>query len=285
MAVDITELIRERLGTFSKGQVKIAEALLNDYDKTAYLTAANLGQSVGVSESTVVRFATELGFPGYPEFRRALQESVRRRLTSSQRIEVTNARMGGGDLFHKVMLGEIEKIKRTLDTIDRTAFDRGAELVSQAKHIYVMGVRSSSALASLMHYNLSMICHNVRLIQPTGFSDVTEQVLEIGAGDVLIAISFPRYSARVERAVGVAKAAGASVIALTDSELSPIAQGADCLLAAQSDMVSFVDSLTAPVALMNAFLAVLADKSPKEAKERLDRLEHIWDEHHVYDKR
>ncbi len=285
MKTDISELIRENMPSFSKGQRRIADAILRDYDKTAYMTAAKLGQTVGVSESTVVRFANELGFEGYPEFQHAVQEMVRAKLTPNQRIEVTSARIGGGDLFSKVMNGEIEKIKYTMETLDRTAFEAAVDAITHAKNIYIMGVGSSSALASFLHINLTMICSNVHLVQLTGAGEMFEQILDIGKDDVMIAISFPRYSSRVRRAVKYAKANGAAVIALTDSQLSPIAEGADCLLAAQSDMVSFVDSLIAPLAVINALIAAVASKKPDEVRARLDRLERIWDEYDVYTKR
>lgn len=285
MKTDISELIRENMPSFSKGQRRIADAILRDYDKTAYMTAAKLGQTVGVSESTVVRFANELGFEGYPEFQHAVQEMVRAKLTPNQRIEVTSARIGGGDLFSKLMNGEIEKIKYTMETLDRTAFEAAVDAITHAGNIYIMGVGSSSALASFLHINLTMICSNVHLVQLTGAGEMFEQILDIGKDDVMIAISFPRYSSRVRRAVKYAKANGAAVIALTDSQLSPIAEGADYLLAAQSDMVSFVDSLIAPLAVINALIAAVASKKPDEVRARLDRLERIWDEYDVYTKR
>ncbi len=285
MATDITELIREKMPTFSKGQRHIANAILQDYDKTAYMTAAKLGETANVSESTVVRFANELGFRGYPEFQFALQELVRTKLTPNQRIEVSSARIGSGDLLTKVMTAEIDRIKYTLETLDRTAFNNAVDAISSAKRIYIIGVRSSSTLANFLHFNLSMICDNVRLIQPTSSSEMFEQILDIDKGDVMIAISFPRYSTKIAKAVKYAKASGAELIAITDSRLSPIAEGADYFLAAQTDMVSFVDSLIAPLTLINALLAAVAGKKPEEVKQRFDKLEHIWDDYDVYAKR
>ncbi len=285
MAADISELIRENMHTFSKGQRRIADAILNDYDKTAYMTAAKLGEAANVSESTVVRFAIELGFSGYPEFQHAVQEMVRTRLTPNQRIEVSSARIGGGDLLAKVMSAEMDRIRATMERLDRNAFDRAVDAINSAKRIYIIGVRSSSTLANFLHFNLSMICDNVRLIQPTSSSEMFEQILDIGEGDVMIAISFPRYSTKIAKAVKYAKASGAELIAITDSRLSPIAEGADYFLAAQTDMVSFVDSLIAPLALINALLAAVASKKPEEVKQRFDKLEHIWDDYDVYAKR
>ncbi len=285
MATDISELIRSRMHTFSKGQRRIAEAILNDYDKTAYMTAAKLGETAHVSESTVVRFAIELGFSGYPEFQHAVQEMVRTKLTPNQRIEVSSARIGGGDLLGKVMTAEIERIRATMERLDRDAFNSAVDAIVAAKRVYIIGVRSSSTLANFMHFNLSMICDNVRLIQPTSSSEMFEQILDIGEGDVMVAISFPRYSTKIAKAVKYAKASGAQLIAITDSHLSPIAEGADFFLSAQTDMVSFVDSLIAPLSLINALLAAVAGKKPEEVKQRFDKLEHIWDDYDVYAKR
>jgi len=285
MAADICELIQEKMPTFSKGQRRIAHAILSDYDKTAFMTAAKLGQSVGVSESTVVRFATELGFAGYPEFQRAVQELIRGRLTPIQRIQITNARIGDGDLLAKVMGGDIDKIRRTLETIDRDAFDRTVNRILSAKRVFIIGVRSSYSLASFLHFNLSMILDNVHLIQPTSTSEVFEQILDISEGDALIALSFPRYSTKIIKAVRYAKANGAAIISLTDSQLSPIAENADCLLTAESDMVSFVDSLIAPFSIINAILAAITYRCPMEIQRRFERLEGIWDQYGVYAKR
>ena len=285
MAVDIYSLIREKMPSLSKGQRRIATAILEDYDKTAYMTAAKLGQAVGVSESTVVRFATELGFEGYPEFQHAVQEMVRTKLTPNQRIEVSSARIGRANMFVSVMENEIARIRYTAENMDPVAFSSAVEAINDARRIYIMGVRSTSSLASFLHLNLSMICKDVCLVHSRSSSEIFEQILDIQKGDVLIAISFPRYSARVEKAARYAKSQGATVIALTDSHLSPIASPADHLLEAQSDMVSFVDSLVAPFAVANALLAAVASKRPDAVKERLECLERIWDEYDVYTKR
>ena len=285
MAIDIYALIQEQMPTFSKGQKRIATALLEGYDKTAYMTAAKLGQTVGVSESTVVRFATELGFEGYPEFQHALQEYVRTRLTPNQRIEVSSARMGSENLFARVIESEIARLRYTAEKMDGAAFQGAVDAINGAKRVYIMGVRSTSSVASFLHLNLSMICEQVCLVHSRSSSEIFEQIMGIGEGDVLIAISFPRYSARVEKAAKFAKSKGATVIALTDSHISPIAAPADFLLEAQSDMVSYVDSLVAPLAVVNALLAAVASKRPDTVRERLETLERIWDEYDVYTKR
>ncbi len=284
MKRDLLKIIEAKMPTFSKGQKLIAKYVLENYDKAAYMTASRLGNEVKVSESTVVRFADELGFTGYPEFQHSLQEIVRTKLTSFQRIEVTNNLIGGGDILTKVLLSDAEKIKSTLEGIDRTTFDAAVDSVISAKKIYIMGVRSSSSLAGFLGYNLRMIFDNVCLVQTTSGSEMFEEIMSIGKDDVMIAISFPRYSKRIINAVDFAKNAGADVISITDSELSPIAKGADQVLVAESDMVSFVDSLVAPMSIINAIIVAVARKKQDELTVRLRQLEEIWDEYDVYDK-
>ena len=276
--------IEERMLTLSKGQKRISNYILANYDKAAYMTAAKLGAIVQVSESTVVRFAIEMGFSGYPEFQHSLQELVRTRLTSLQRMAVTNDLIGDGDLLSKVLISDMEKIRRTLEEIDRDAFAAAVDKIVNARHIYIMGVRSSASLAGFLNYNLRMIFDDVRLVQTTSGSEVFEQMMNIGAGDVMIAVSFPRYSKRIIHAVNFAKSAGADVIALTDSAASPIAATADQLLVAKSDMVSFVDSLAAPLSIINAMVVAVSMKKKEDVTVRLHQLERIWDEYDVYDK-
>lgn len=272
------------MSTFSKGQRLISRYILENYDKAAYMTAAKLGSIVGVSESTVVRFAIELGFAGYPELQHSLKELVRTRLTSFQRMEVTNNLIGDGDILGKVLVSDTEKIRRTLEEIDRGAFSAAVDNIVSAKNVYIIGVRSSSFLAGFLNHNLRMIFDNVKFVQTTSGSEMFEQIMSIGEGDVMIAISFPRYSKRIINAVDFAKNAGADVIALTDSEMSPIALSASQLLIAKSDMVSFVDSLSAPLSVINAIIVAVSMKKQEELNVRLRRLEQIWDEYDVYDK-
>ena len=276
--------IEDRMLTFSKGQKRISNYILANYDKAAYMTAAKLGAIVQVSESTVVRYAIEMGFSGYPEFQHALQELVRTRLTSLQRMAVTSDLIGDGDLLSKVLISDMEKIRKTLEGIDREVFSAAVEAIIRARHIYIMGVRSSASLAGFLNYNLRMIFDDVKFVQTTSGSEVFEQIMNIGKDDVMIAISFPRYSKRIIHAVDFAKSAGADVIALTDSQTSPIAASADQLLVAKSDMVSFVDSLAAPLSIINAMLVAVSMKKQEELTVRLHQLERIWDEYDVYDK-
>ena len=276
--------IEERMPTFSKGQKLISRYILENYDKAAYMTASKLGKLVEVSESTVVRFAIELGFAGYPEFQHALQEMVRTRLTSFERMEVTNNLIGDGDVLSKVLLGDMEKIRGTLGEIDQNAFRDAVEHIVRAKNIYILGVRASSSLAGFLAHGLQMIFDNVKLVQTTSGSEMFEQIMSIGKEDVMIAISFPRYSKRIIHAVDFAHHAGADVIALTDSMASPIAVGANQILTAKSDMASFADSLVAPLSIINAIIVAVSREKRDDLRIRLRQLEEIWDEYDVYDK-
>ncbi len=284
MNKNLLRTIEIRMPTFSRGQKLIANYILDHYDKAAYMTASKLGSLVKVSESTVVRFAIELGFEGYPEFQHALQEIVRTRLTSFQRMEVTNNLIGDGDVLSKVLMADADKIRHTLEGIDRDAFAGAVENIVSAREIYIIGVRSSSSLAGFLNYNLRMIFDNVKFVQTTSGSEMFEQIMSIGKKDVMIAISFPRYSKRIINAVDFAKNSGADVITITDSKMSPIAPQANQLLIAQSDMASFVDSLVAPLSIINAIIVAVARKKQDELAIRLRQLEEIWDEYDVYDK-
>lgn len=284
MPNDLLRQMEEGMSSFSKGQRQIATYIIDHYEKAAYMTASRLGEATGVSESTVVRFAIELGFEGYPEFQRAMQAIIRNRLTSFQRIEVTNHLIGDGDVLDKILYADAEKIKQTAESIDRDAFDRAVDALISARNIYILGVRSSASLADFLGAGLLRVSDNVKLIRSTSGSEVFEQMLDIGEQDVLVAISFPRYSKRVVTAVEFAHRAGANVVSLTDSARAPIAAQADQLLLAQSDVAAFVDSLVAPLSIINALLVAISRKKQGELTERLRRLEHIWDEYEVYDK-
>ena len=284
MQHNLLKKIEIGMNSFSKGQKAIAASILKHYEKAAYMTAAALGDAVGVSESTVVRFAFELDFDGYPELQRALREAVKIKLTTVQRVELTNSIIGEGDLLSTVLSADSEKIRRTLSEIDSTVFERAVDRIIAAKHIYIIGVRSSAFLAGFLNYNFRMIFDNVRFIQTTSGSEMFEQIINIEKGDVMIAISFPRYSKRIINAVEFAGQRGAGVIALTDGVGSPIAPYADELLPAHSDMVSFVDSLVAPLSIINAIIVAVVRKKQEEFSEKLRELEDIWDKYDVYDK-
>lgn len=283
MSRNLLKEIEDRFSNFSKSQKIISKYILENYDKAAYMTASKLGSAVNVSESTVVRFALELGFEGYPEFQHALQETVRIKLTSFQRMDVTNSLIGDGDVLSKVLNSDIDKIKRTIEEIDRSAFDASVESLLTAKNIYIIGLGSSSILASSLNHSLRMIFDNVRILEASSADEIYAQIMNVSAGDVIVAISFPRYSRKLITAVNFAKDSGSTVIALTDSLSSPIASFADSLLVARSDMASFADSLIAPLSVINALVVAVSRKKQDELRIRLHQLEKIWDEYNVYD--
>ena len=281
---DLITKIQSELPSFSKGQKQIARFILEHYDKAAFMTASRLGVTVGVSESTVVRFATELGYDGYPHLKRALQEMIRNKLTSVQRMEVAGDRMGGRDVLQTVLHADTDMIRVTLDEIDRDAFQGAVDALMGAKRIYILGVRSSSALASFLGFYFNLLFENVTLVHTNSVSEIFEQVLRIGPGDVLFGISFPRYSKRTLSAMKYARDRGARVIALTDSQLSPLARVADHVLLARSDMASFVDSLVAPLSVIYALIVAVGMSRRDEIEQTFNKLERIWEEYDVYEK-
>lgn len=285
MAKSIAERIDESFSSFSKGQKRIASAIVNNYEKVAYMTAARLGQIAEVSESTVVRFATELGYPGYHEMQKAIQELLRTTLTSSQRVAVTNELWEDKDVLSGVLNGDIAKIKYTLEHTEREVFAEAVTALLNARRIYLFGSRSSAALSQFLSYNLALIFDNVSHMDFSTPSEVFERLFSVGKGDVLFVFSFPRYSKTAIDVARYAQGRGALVLALTDSAQSPLATYADILLTAQSDMASFADSLTAPLSLINALLASIAKSKQEEITARLDKLEQLWEEYDVYDKR
>ena len=284
MKQNLLQLINTRMPTFSKGQRLIATYILEHYDRAAYMTASKLGAIVNVSESTVVRFSDELGFGGYPELQRALQELAKTHLTAAQRMAVADNLLQRDNILDKVLLGDAEKIRHTLESLDREAFYAAVEKIVKARNIYILGSRSSATLAGFLNFNFRMMFDNVRYVEVASGGEIFEQILDIGKEDVLIAISFPRYSKRTVRAVQYAHNAGADVVSLTDGKQSPIAAACDQLLIAQSDMASFVDSLVAPLSIINAMVAAVSMRHHDEVAKRLRRLEEIWDEYDVYDK-
>lgn len=274
----------EKYKKFSKGQKKLADFIRSDYDKAAFMTAAKMGDEVGVSESTVVRFAMALGYEGYPEFQKALGEVVRNRLNSIQRMEVTYGRIGQGEILNSVLHSDIEKIKMTISAIDHTAFEMAVETLAKAKRVYVIGLRSCAPLASFLGFYLNLICENVTVINANGSSEIFEQLIRINEEDAIIGISFPRYSMRTLKALEFASCRMAKVITLTDSIHSPINLYSSCNLIARSDMASIVDSLVAPLSVVNALVVAMCMKKQKEVVGTLETLEQIWDEYQVYSK-
>ncbi len=281
---DVLAAIKTLSPTFSKGQRRIAAFINENYEKAAFMTAGRLGLAAGVSESTVVRFASDLGYDGYPEMRRAMQELVKNRLTTVQRIEVAKDMISGADVPETVLNSDIVKIRHTLEELDRDQFEQAARAISEAKTVYIVGVRSSAVLSSFMGFYLNQLFPDVRVISQSAFSEIYEQILHISEGDVLVAISFPRYSRRTIMAMRYARDKGARIVGITDSESSLVAQLADIKLYARSDMVSFLDSLVAPLSLINALIVAAAEQSNKDLGETFARLENIWTEFDVYEK-
>ena len=282
--MDILSEIQDKFPSFSKGQKRIAKYILDQFDKAAFMTASVLGKAVQVSESTVVRFASELGFNGYPEMQKQLQEMVLTRLTSVQRIEAADNRLDEQDILTQTLREDAEHIRFTQEHLDKSAFRDAVSAMNEAKRIYNIGVRSASALASFLEYYLRFVFEDVRLITSAASSVVFEQLMRLTQEDLLLAISFPRYSTAVLQAVEYAKDLGAKTIVLTDSEQSPLASNADFLLTAKSDMISMVDSLVAPMSVINALIVAAANARKKETTEVFDKLEEVWDTYHVYEK-
>ena len=280
MSRDILTVIRNSMGTFSKGQKLIGRFILENYDKAAFMTASRLGKTVSVSESTVVRFAAELGYDGYPAMQKALQEMIRSKLTTVQRIEVSNDRLGDQDVLTKV----VQKIRMSLEEMSRQEFSAVVDAIVGARRIYILGVRSSAALSDFIAFYFNLIFDNVSQVQTTLASEMFEQMLRVGEGDLVIGISFPRYSTRTVRAMEFARDQGATVVAITDSEMSPLYDTAKYRLLAKSDMASFVDSLVAPLSIINALIVAVGRKKAAEVTETFQRLEQIWDEYKVYEK-
>ncbi len=282
MEKDILSLLGSGERRFSKGQRLIARYITENYDKAAFMTAGKLGRTVGVSESTVVRFATELGFDGYPGMRRAMQEMVRSRLTSVQRIAVAKDMLDGADVLKAVMTSDEENLQSSMEKLDRADFDRAVEAIGGAKHLYIVGMRSSASLASFMGFYMNLLVEDVRLVHDTTANEVYEQIMHIGPGDVYVGISYPRYSANSLKAMEFAKRQGATVIALTDNERSPSARLADVKLYAKSDMVSFLDSLVAPMSLINALIVAVANRRRDSLDDTFGYLEKLWSEYGVF---
>ena len=276
--------IEAKYEKMSKGQKRLAEYVKENYDKAVFLTAARLGEVVGVSESTVVRFATQLGYKGYPGFQKALEELVRNKLNSIQRMEVTYGRISQSEILETVLQSDIEKIKLTLTGIDQKAFELAIDTILSAKRIYVVGIRSCAPLASFLCFYLNLVCENVTAVNTNSSSEIFEQLIRINEEDVIIGISFPRYSMRTLKALEFASNRKAKVITLTDSVHSPMNLYSSCNLIARSDMASIVDSLVAPLSVINALVVALCMKKQKEVVNTLETLEQIWGEYQVYSK-
>ena len=285
MSTDFLLLLQENEPTFSKGQKRIARYIMDCYDKAAFMPANRLGKTVGVSESTVVRFAVDLGFDGYPSMQKAMQEMVLNRLTSVQRIEVANDRIGDQDILSMVIQSDIEKLRRTGELVSRDEFNAAVSAVLGAKRVFILGVRSAAPLANFLGYYLNYMFSSVHIVTASGTGEMFEKIVGMQSDDVVIAFSFPRYSTATLKAAQYCRSTSAKVIAITDNRESPLGQCATHVLCAKSDMVSLVDSLVAPLSVVNALIVAIASKREKELHRTFEELEHIWEEYHVYEKR
>ena len=284
MAADILSRIQENLSGFSKGQRLISAYIMESYDKAAFMTANKLGRTVGVSESTVVRFAVELGYDGYPSMQKALQEVVRNKLTSVQRMEVVNDLIGSQGVVPMVLRSDMETIRLTAENLDRDSFDSAVDAILTARNVYIVGVRSSATLASFLNFYLRNMLDNVRLVDPNAVSEMFEQLVHVGPGDVVVGISFPRYSSRTIKTMQFCRDSGARVVAITDSPQAPAAKIAENVLIAKSEMVSIVDSLVAPLSLINALIVAVGRRKETDLSKIYAELERIWEEYDVYER-
>lgn len=283
-ARDLIVIIKEQFPKLSKGQKLIAQFILSNYDKAAFMTAGKLGEKVGVSESTVVRFANALGFDGYPKLQKSLQELIKTKLTTVQRVEMSKEYSNDWTILKKVLKSDIENIKTTIEELDEESFQRGINKILKAKKIYIVGLRSSTAISEYLGFYLNIILDNVNIVS-YGISDVFEQILKVTEDDLVIAISFPRYSKRTFELANYAKEQGASIISLTDSVLAPVASISEEIIPVKSNMASFVDSLVAPLSVANAIIVAIGMRKKEDIKQYFDKLETIWKEYHVYDEK
>lgn len=282
---DILSVLQSNAYRFSKGQRAIAAYITESYDKAAFMTANKLGKTVGVSESTVVRFAMELGFSGYPEMQRSMQDMVMNRLTSVQRMEVANDRIGDQDVLSMVIQSDIEKLRQTAETVSRDDFKAAVEAILGARRVYIMGTRSTAVLASFLGHYLRHMLDSVHVITSSGASEMFEQIIGVNTEDVVIAFSFPRYSTATFKGAQFCQKTGAKVIGVTDSLLSPLGRSSDHVLLCKSDMISLVDSLTAPFSIANALIVAIAARRERELQKTFSSLEKVWEEYQVYEKR
>ena len=278
---DLMRTIQIKFSRLSKGQKLIAEFILNHYDKAAFMTADKLGESIGVSESTVVRFATELGFSGYPKLQKSLQQLIRNKLTTVQRIELSNDYITQENALKNVLKADMENIKTTLENINYETFDDIVNSLFKARKIYIIGLRDSSSLAEFLGFYLNLILDNVKVVA-YGVSDIFEQMLNVDEQDIVIGIGFPRYTMRTIEALDFAKSKNANIVVITDSLLSPLAEKADYTLIAQSNMTSFVDSLVAPLSVINALIIAVGLREKEKISSTFSTLEDIWKEYKVY---
>lgn len=283
-SIDILTKLKDNLETFSKRQKLIATYILENYDKAAYMTAATLSETIGVSESTVVRFAAEIGFLGYPEMQKCLKQLTVTQSNSLKRMEIASRHLDDKNILSSVLKSDIRMIENTLEEIDKSQFDCAVNSILKAKNIYITGVRSASALASFTDFYLRLMFDNTKLIRSSDPADMLEQAMHITEDDVIIGMSFPRYSKNIIKVLEYAEKKGATIIGITDSPASPIARISSYALSAKTNMNSFVDSLVAPLSVINALIVALGMKQKEKISSTFESLENIWDEYEVYDK-
>jgi DNA-binding MurR/RpiR family transcriptional regulator len=279
--IDLMRVIQTNFHRLSKGQKIIAQYIMNNYDKAAFMTAAKLGEKVGVSESTVVRFANAIGYIGYPQLQKQLQEMVKTKLTTVQRIEMSSDYTNKDSVLKNILKSDMENIRTTMEEIDNISFEQAVESISEAKSVYIIGLRSSTALAEFLGFYLNLIRDNVHVVTYT-IGDIFEQLFRIGENDLVIAIGFPRYSARTVKALEYVKLRKAKTIAVTDSMLSPLCAHADHTLIAKSNMESFVDSIVAPMSVLNALIVALGIKEKQNISTSFASLEEIWNKYNIF---
>lgn len=279
----VVERITDAMDSMSKGQKAIARYILDNYETAAYMTAAKLGEATGVSESTVVRFSMELGYEGYPHFQKALLEELKVKLTSVQRLNAASRFADDASVVKSILQADMDSLKHTYENLNEEAFSQAVQTILQAKKIYIMGLRSSAPLSSFMQFYMTILFDDVVHIHSNSANEVFEQILPIGPGDVMIGISFPRYSTRTIKSMQYARDRGANVIVITDKQDTPMTEYADVALFARSDMASFVDSLTAPLSLINALLVALGMHRKSHIEHSFEALEKLWEEYKVYD--
>lgn len=284
MITDLEKRVKKAYPFFSKNQKKLANAVLNDYEKVSGMTASRLGRYVGVSESTVVRFSGALGFDKYAEFQLAVEDLLHKKLTLNQRIDATKERIYRRDIIENVMKADMNRLRSTMERLNKKVFSDSVDSIIRAKTIYVIGARGSEALAKMLQYNLSLIFDNVKFVIPSSTAEVFEQIYSVDSNDTLIAFCYPRYSSKVVNAVKYAKNKGAKVILFTDTEAAPPAEYASLLLLSQVDFASFMDSLVAPICIINALIIEITNRREGEIRRRFDNLERVWDEYGVYTK-
>lgn len=284
MTDSLLSQMKREYNSFSKSHKKIADYILTNYDKAAFMTAAKLGAATDISESTVVRFATHLGFEGYPEFQAALLENIKSKLTAAERMDVTISQMPKEDILQKVLSNDMSMIKTTFENVSHEDFDKSVKAINNAKKIYILGARSCTPLAHFIGFYFNLVYDNIQVVDSGNPTAMFEQIFKITKDDVCIAISFPRYSNQTLNTLSYAHGTGAKIIAITDNERSPIAGFADYILTAKSNMASFIDSLVAPLSLINALIVACTIEKRDDVASTFENLERIWEEYNVYAK-